>query len=288
LGVQSGRLQLHTDGSASDIIFGYGSSTSFFENMRIKGNGYVGIGTSTPATRLDVASLSNWDLVNTEGDMRIGTSSYRLQFGIALGGGGVGAAGIMQAGGINLLSLGSNGGYQLQLDGSNNAVNISNSASLRLNGNPGAAGQVIQSNGAGAPTWASSTNTLFNNTVDISPTSTVTTSSTTPVLIPGMTYSFSSNGTSKIAMMFSINITTNSCTFCGNSSVYLDIYIDGGYVNRWRSDVANGILFTLSGVQMATVGGGNHTIELKGFSIGPSVTFGTHSGNNMIIQVIPQ
>lgn len=45
-GVKSGLLQIHTDGSASDIVFGYGSSTSFTEGMRIKGNGNVGIGTA--------------------------------------------------------------------------------------------------------------------------------------------------------------------------------------------------------------------------------------------------
>ncbi len=55
-GVQSGLLQIHADISGSDIAFGYGSSGSFTENMRIKGTGAVGIGTSTPASgvKLDV------------------------------------------------------------------------------------------------------------------------------------------------------------------------------------------------------------------------------------------
>jgi len=38
-GINSGLLQVYTDGSGSDIGFGYGSSSSFTEKFRMKGNG---------------------------------------------------------------------------------------------------------------------------------------------------------------------------------------------------------------------------------------------------------
>ena len=53
-GIQNNLLQIHTDASAGDVAFGYGSSAAMTETMRIKGNGNVGIGTSSPGTKLQI------------------------------------------------------------------------------------------------------------------------------------------------------------------------------------------------------------------------------------------
>ncbi len=44
LGIQSGLMQFYTDNSGADFAFGYGNSTAFTENMRIRGDGNVNIG----------------------------------------------------------------------------------------------------------------------------------------------------------------------------------------------------------------------------------------------------
>lgn len=59
-GIQNSLLQIHTDGVGSDVAFGYGSSAAMTETMRVRGNGQVGIGTSTinGNARLQVAGGS--------------------------------------------------------------------------------------------------------------------------------------------------------------------------------------------------------------------------------------
>lgn len=100
----------------------------------------VGIGTATPATRLDVAGSDGWNVSAGEGDLRIGNPTYRLKFGVALGGGGAGAANIMQygqPGGYNVLSLGAQGNQVLFVNGGLASVGIgttSPSSLLQVNG----------------------------------------------------------------------------------------------------------------------------------------------------------
>ncbi len=46
IGIQNFLMQLYTEGPITDIAFGYGSSAIFSENMRIKGNGNLRLGTT--------------------------------------------------------------------------------------------------------------------------------------------------------------------------------------------------------------------------------------------------
>jgi hypothetical protein len=114
---------LFNDTTLTNSLFeiGNGTANNARKNaMTVLANGNVGIGTSSVGVRLDVLGTNSWDLVNTEGDMRIGNSSHRLKMGVALDGGGIGAAGIMQAGGIGLLSIGAAGKFVMHINGTGN------------------------------------------------------------------------------------------------------------------------------------------------------------------------
>jgi hypothetical protein len=98
----------------------------------------IGIGTSTPSARLDIAGSGNWDLSNTEGDMRLGNSLYRLKFGVALGGPIAGTSYIYSAGGVEKLNLGVSNINLLTLNGDNRGVGIGTETPaerLDVNGN---------------------------------------------------------------------------------------------------------------------------------------------------------
>jgi hypothetical protein len=76
-GIQPSLLQMYSASQADDIAFGYGSSTAFTEHMRIKGNGKVGIGTTTPNYPLTVVADGD-GFVQKGNAVEIGTTTSAL------------------------------------------------------------------------------------------------------------------------------------------------------------------------------------------------------------------
>lgn len=71
------------------------------------GNVGIGTGTTAPVAPLHIAG-GNWNLNDTEGDLRIGDGTYKFKIGIARGGAGAGDVRIRAQGGTNRLILSSN------------------------------------------------------------------------------------------------------------------------------------------------------------------------------------
>lgn len=78
IGVYNNEFRLHTDYNGADITFGYQTNTPVFtETMRIKGTGFVGIGTSNPTRPLSFpASLGEKILLYPGGSGEVGIGVY--------------------------------------------------------------------------------------------------------------------------------------------------------------------------------------------------------------------
>lgn len=147
-GIQGGLLQMHSDAAAANIAFGYGSSTSFTERMRIINSGTEGmllkgrLSLQNGTSPLDVSQTPGIWLykANNTGPLAfIGT--YDNQ---------------------NVGFYGGPVGWGFTYDAINSRIGIN--TSVTLNGNAGNYGQVLQSNGTGAvPTWTGKPYVLYFN-----------------------------------------------------------------------------------------------------------------------------
>jgi hypothetical protein len=66
-----------------------------------------------PSGGVRIYGPGNWDVANTEGDLRIGNDTHRLKFGIALDGGGMGDAWVRAHGGIERFNIWAPGGTRV-------------------------------------------------------------------------------------------------------------------------------------------------------------------------------
>lgn len=322
--------------------------------------GNVGIKRTSPQATLDVLG-GNWDVVNGEGDLRIGDATYRLKVGIATGGGGAGAATIMQqgpAGAYNVLALGTQGNKVLYVNGATQRVGIGTDApnaplsfppvlgkkitlypgvtgdvgfavagnrlqiyadhsgadvavgwdaagtfnerfafkptgALAVSGNSGTAGQVLQSNGAGAAAaWVSPANSSYPNTYFVESTAlTTVTADALPMDLPGMLVTFTIPGNAKLVVSASAYVVGMGCTNCATARPELRILVDGFPVHSSVTNLAQGEAVTVSATAYRTRTAGTHTVKLAGYSQVQDARFGlaaTDKTTQLIVQVIPE
>ncbi len=277
LSVQGNLLQIYSDNPNADIAFGYDQGGVLIERMRIKGNGNVGIGVSDPALRLDIS-----------GRMRIRPGSD--------GDAGIWLNNTANTGFASFMGLQSDNYVGFFGAGVGWAFTMNNqTGALKINGSEGQAGQVIQSSGGGtAPSWASSTNALYNNTFQVTSGTpgVIAVAPGSPAFVPGMSSTFNLVGNAKVMIQFNVAAVT-SCTSCwGNVSIV--IYCDGNLMRSFGWRIFESSSLTLSASHLLTLPPGSHTISLFAIATSITVNFGSVAGTNpifqdtMVIQIIPQ
>jgi hypothetical protein len=135
-GAGDGRIR--AVGGTNRLMIGSGT----VDTLTVAG-GNVGIGTVYPDAQLHLAG-GNWDLTNTEGDLKIGNDAMRIKLGIALGGGGAGDGRIRAMGGTNRLFIGSGTDDTLTVTGGCVGIaNITPTEKLSVNGNVLVTGDIL-------------------------------------------------------------------------------------------------------------------------------------------------
>lgn len=135
-----------------------------------------------------------------------------------------------------------------------------------------------------------SANTIYNNTVMLTGTSTTSSCLGCPAsTLPGLSYIFNLNFDAKFLVSFNIPTSTPLCIGCSASDVILQLCVNGVVQQRYSWGVANNSSLLLSGTHLLTLTAGTNKIELKAAAAGPTINFGyTVTPSTMIIQIIPQ
>ncbi|MEO6453169.1 MAG: hypothetical protein ABIN97_03810 [Ginsengibacter sp.] len=238
-------------------------------------NSRVGIGNNNPNAPLSFAATLEKKITlypGATGDVGFGVSGNRLQ----------------------IYSDNPNADVAIGYDAAgtfNERFAVKANGALAVVGSTGAAGQVLKSNGGAAASWGSATNSLYNSTVLIKGTNSVSMSSYVLTDVPGLAYSFTTSGNAKLLVSLNIACYAGTCAFCGTTQVDLRLNLDGNDVSLHRYIVPNGEDPVLTGNTLLQVGAGNHNLKLRTGTTGPAIFIGIAPSvfeNDMIIQVIPE
>lgn len=262
---------------SANMLFYTTNGGTLAERIRLTYDGKLGIGISNPNAPLSFAPVLGKKITlfpGPTGDVGFAVANNRLQIysdnpnaDVAIGYDAAGAF-------IERFAVKPNG-------------------SLAINGNPGATGEVLTSNGgSGLAAWGSPTKNLYNNTLEVGGTNTVSIPDGGTIDIPGLTYTFTATTNVKVILNYNVPVSAPGCAFCGSTHAYIYTNVDGTLVSQNSNFVPNDQSITLSGSTYIQLSPGTHTIKLVGHAEGPPATFGVVAAyfyhNEMIIQVIPE
>lgn len=238
--------------------------------------GFVGIGTATPNAPLSFPPVLSKKITlypGASGDVGFGVAGNRLQIFADHSGADV-AVGWDQAGTFN------------------ERFAFKPNGALAVNGNVGAAGQVLQSNGAAVgATWVNPTHAAYGNFRSVTTSSQVDRlAGAGTAAIPGATVSFTTTGNAMLVVSYTAVVIGMGCTNCSPSTAELYLFVDGGPAHADSHGLVQGEWRTSSGTIVVPAIAGTHTVSLSGSCGYGAIRFGAAGmyETRISIQIIPE
>lgn len=164
---------------------------------------------------------------------------------------------------------------------------INFSGPLAPSNNNGVTGQVLQSNGAAAPSWIAPTNSLYTsmNTVFMPDNYFLSLGGPRAKYMPGLVYNSNATSNSKALVSFCTYLSSTPCAFCGSSTFLVSIVVDGpadynaiAAYPCYYVRVANGSDVSFTGTAVVNLPAGAHNIKIGVALVdGPdSLVFGSY------------
>lgn len=238
-------------------------------------NGRVGVGVNNPSFKLDVGDR-----------MRIRT-------------GASGSAGLYLNNSTNLAQpafIGMEDDTHVGLYGNVSGWKFSmntQTGALKINNSEGSAGQVLQSNGASAPSWGNPLTALYDNMTEYSQSAVVNMNNPGPgsaYSIPGLTsITLVITSVSKVIFSGGVRVQRSACGGCGSISQFFQLSIASPFTSLaesaiFLSPLESAILPT--GMRFHTLGPGTYTINATIFNGSGGTGTATEGWLNII--VVPQ
>lgn len=310
IGSQNGNMQIYANLAVDNIGFGLGRSNAFAENLRMSGNGMIGIYNNTPAHKLDVngrIKLSGIDSLYEFDFDPFTLEIYnitrlqlppQLAFNNSNNTAAVANIGVSPANAItSLVYVDTYFGIR---SGSDNSPRLglmqgkdlsgNNAYVLAINGRIGAPGQILRSRGPHAAAyWTNQVlpelhNQLYNAYGSNMRLTNVLKVQTLERDIPSSEYgdpwdnNFELQTASKLLIKyrFSANNLSNSCSLCGPSIFDIVLTDNNQIVRTFRYTIpVNTSDINLTGTALLDVPAGWHQIKMGGYMVsGPSVDIG--------------
>lgn len=315
IGIQPGQMQVYTNLPVDNIGFGIGSSGAFGENLRITGNGRVGIRVQNPTQILDVGGriqLTAFDTAiyydpyqyepyikrtpaymffansnNTAVKAKLGPSDSLWE----------GVSAIATFYGFH--------DYATKILRLGLLSNAAGQGRLAVNGNIGESGQVLRTKGANGGAWWSNTigSDIYRNSA-VAYGSSITLTSTLKLFAfrksdnDYLNNSYDLKSSSRLLVRFRVSARGLQCNLCGPSVFDLVLTDNGNIVRTFRYTVLNGADdVDKMGSALLTLPAGLHQLGMGGYMVsGPPVDIGSRislppsnnqtDGSRMVVQVI--